>query len=275
MPLHALIQIAHLVDWQGLLLFAAVCVPVELLLPMHRRGLVRKGWTTDAFYLVVNGLFVRLGLSVLLITLVAALKALVPHGLPAFIAAQPLWLQIAGAVLIGDFALYWAHRALHTNRLLWRFHAIHHAIEELDWVAAYHAHPIDDVVLAGASIGSVTVLGFSPEAIAGYVAIYSYMSAAVHVNTRLKTGPLRWVFGSPEFHHWHHSNERDARDHNFASIISFWDVLFGTVFLPRNRVPQVYGISDPMPSGYVDQLIHPFRRKAAESAGTAAIAPAP
>lgn len=260
-----------LVDLKALALFAVICIPIEQLLPMHRRGILRKGWTTDIAYLLVNGLFVRIGLALTVAGLVFAAAAFIPHAVPAFIQAQPLWLQIIAATLIGDFCLYWAHRALHTNPLLWRFHSIHHAVEELDWAAAYHAHPIDDVILSAAALGSVSILGFSTAAIVAYLVIYSYMSVVVHVNTRLQIGPLRWFLGSPEFHHWHHSNEHDARDRNFASIISFWDVAFGTVFLPRNRIPQSYGIDDFMPQGYVDQLIQPFRRKTAEPAATAAI----
>ncbi len=260
-----------LFDLKALLLFAVICVPIEQLLPMHRRGLLRKGWATDLAYLLVNGFFVRFGLALVVTGLVFATAALVPRAVPAFIQARPFWMQVVAATLIGDFCLYWAHRALHTNKFLWRFHSIHHAVEELDWAAAYHAHPIDDVILSGAALGSISILGFSTAAIVAYLVIYSYMSVAVHVNTRLRTGPLRWIFGSPEFHHWHHSNERDARDRNFASIISFWDVAFGTVFLPRNRIPVSYGIDDFMPAGYVDQLIQPFRPKSAEPDAAAAI----
>jgi len=122
------------------------------------------------------------------------------------------------------------------------------------------------------------MIGFSSPAVAAYIAVYTAVSVAVHVNTRLQIGPLRWFFGSPEFHHWHHSNEADARDRNFASIISFWDVAFGTVFLPKGRVPKIYGTSDPIPAGYVDQLIYPFRGKRPEgalSAGPALAEPIP
>ncbi|HTT98577.1 MAG TPA: hypothetical protein VMF58_11050, partial [Rhizomicrobium sp.] len=71
-------------------------------------------------------------------------------------------------------------------------------------------------------------------------------------------GPFKWLLGSPEFHHWYHSNEHAARDRNFAAIFSLWDVAFGTVFLPGDA-PRVYGIDEPVPPGYADQLLHPFR----------------
>jgi sterol desaturase/sphingolipid hydroxylase (fatty acid hydroxylase superfamily) len=73
-------------------------------------------------------------------------------------------------------------------------------------------------------------------------------------------GPLRWFLVSPEFHHWHHSAEREAYDKNFASLVASWDVVFGTVHLPRGREPQHYGIEDRVPRSWPQRMIHPFRR---------------
>ena len=33
-----------------------------------------------------------------------------------------------------DFSQYWVHRAFHRVPLLWRFHAIHHSAEMMDWL---------------------------------------------------------------------------------------------------------------------------------------------
>jgi sterol desaturase/sphingolipid hydroxylase (fatty acid hydroxylase superfamily) len=266
-------SLTGLVDWWGFLVAAIIFLPIERFIPLHGlQRVFRKGWTTDILYVVVNGIFVRFGLLLLLAGLLMVGKWLVPSAVHAAIGRQAWWLQCIEAIVIGDFCLYWTHRALHENRHLWRFHSIHHAIEELDWVAAYHAHPIDELMLNGAAIGSVFMLGFSPAAIALYVTIFGWVSLAVHANTRITIGPLRWLCASPEFHHWHHSNEREARDHNFASVLSLWDVAFGTAFLPRGRVPKIYGIDQDMPRTYADQLLHPFRRP--PRAPVAAVQPA-
>jgi sterol desaturase/sphingolipid hydroxylase (fatty acid hydroxylase superfamily) len=66
---------------------------------------------------------------------------------------------------------------------------------------------------------------------------------------------------SPEFHHWHHSAERDAHDRNFASLVASWDVLFGTVFLPKGRQPLHYGIDEHVPAGWIGRFFHPFRAR--------------
>jgi sterol desaturase/sphingolipid hydroxylase (fatty acid hydroxylase superfamily) len=51
------------------------------------------------------------------------------------IGKQPLWLQIIEILLITDFVQYWAHRAFHRIPFLWKFHAIHHSAERMDWLA--------------------------------------------------------------------------------------------------------------------------------------------
>ncbi len=241
------------------LLAALIFVPLERLWPWRRQQVLRQGWTADLAYVSVNGLFVWLGISAVLVAATAAQRFAVPAGMTAFVSKQPLWLQTIAALMVGDFCLYWAHRALHRNSVLWRFHAIHHAIEELDWAAAYHSHPIDVLILKGAAAGSVVALGFSPVAIGIYMTIYGWVSLVVHSNVRVTAGPLRWLVSSSAFHRWHHSNEPEARDRNFAAIVSLWDFMFRTAFLPAGRMPRIYGIDAGMSLAYADQLLNPFR----------------
>jgi sterol desaturase/sphingolipid hydroxylase (fatty acid hydroxylase superfamily) len=247
-------------QWAEMPLLAAVIfIPLERLWPWRRQQVLRAGWTTDLAYVLVNGLFIWVGMSAVLVVAMAAQRLWTPTGITALVSRQPLWLQTIAALLVGDFCLYWAHRALHRSPFLWRFHSIHHAVEELDWAAAYHSHPIDAVILKGAAVLPIIVLGFSPIAIGIYMMIYGWVSLVVHSNIRVTAGPLRWFVSSSAFHRWHHSNEPEARDRNFASIVSLWDFMFRTAFLPVRRMPKVYGIDGGMPLAYADQLLNPFR----------------
>ena len=47
------------------------------------------------------------------------------------------------AVAIVFVGAYWGHRLSHTVPFLWRFHAVHHSIEQMDWLAAGRLHPLD------------------------------------------------------------------------------------------------------------------------------------
>jgi sterol desaturase/sphingolipid hydroxylase (fatty acid hydroxylase superfamily) len=90
--------------------------------------------------------------------------------------------------------------------------------------------------------------------------LYAWQSVFLHSNVGVKFGPLRWLVASPEFHHWHHSIDAEARDRNFAAHLPLLDAMFGTLHLPRDREPTGYGIAEPVPETYPAQLLHPFRR---------------
>lgn len=56
--------------------------------------------------------------------------------LPAFVPeSAPSLVKIVLAVILGDFALYWVHRAMHGRPLIWKTHAFHHSIPEIWWLA--------------------------------------------------------------------------------------------------------------------------------------------
>ena len=90
-----------------------------------------------------------------------AARAAVPSAVHAAISSQPGWLQFAEAFVISELAGYAAHRAAHAVPFLWRFHKVHHAIAELDWLAAGHLHPVDQAIQRSCVVLPLFVLGFS------------------------------------------------------------------------------------------------------------------
>ena len=78
-----------------------------------------------------------------------------------------------------------------------------------------------------------------------------------HANVRLRFPGLRWIVNTPEWHHWHHARDVEARNTNFGLPVV--DKLFGTAYLPKGRRPDGFGIDDPVPAtGYVAHLAYPF-----------------
>jgi sterol desaturase/sphingolipid hydroxylase (fatty acid hydroxylase superfamily) len=271
-------------DVRALLLIALVFVPLEHLVPLHEgRKLLRKGWLTDLMHYVFSGLLIRLGLMGVLLVAARAADAAVPSGLRAGVEGLPLWVQVPLVLLIADFGFYAAHRMFHAVPWLWPFHAVHHSIEELDWLAAHRVHPVDQIVTKAFSLVPVFALGFSEVAIGIFAVLYHWQALLIHSNVRIGFGPLRWLFASPDFHHWHHANEREAYDKNFAGQLPLWDILFGTAHMPAGRLPTAYGVDEPVPSTFHGQIAYPFvrlagrirRRRAAAAARPAAEPPAP
>lgn len=251
-------------DWLGLKDFLITClifVPLERLAAIHpEQKIFRRGWGNDLIYFFLNGLLIKLGLEISIVGTIVAAGWLVPAPLQSAVAAQPYWLQIAQMIVLGDLGFYCVHRAFHAIPWLWEFHAIHHSIEELDWLAAARVHPIDQILTRGASLLPIFALGFSEMALGIYLVLFYWQSYFIHSNVGVRFGPLRWVLASPEFHHWHHSNHSEARDKNFAGQLPVLDLLLGTLHMPRGKMPSRYGTDVPVPRRYLAQLLYPFMR---------------
>jgi sterol desaturase/sphingolipid hydroxylase (fatty acid hydroxylase superfamily) len=246
---------------KALLIGAAVFVPFERLAGLHAaQRTFRRGWAMDVLTGMMNGLLLYVTLLAVLGAVNAGAAAAMPQ-LRHWIEARSLLAQGVLALVVGDFGVYAIHRLQHTVPWLWRFHAVHHSAKEMDWLVGFRFHPVDLFLLRLASLGPLVALDVAPPAIAIFIAVSGWQAWLVHANVRMPYGPLRWLLVSPEFHHWHHSAEREAYDRNFASLVASWDVLFGTVFLPSGRQPLKYGIEEPVPAGWVGRFFHPFRRQ--------------
>ncbi len=237
----------------------AMFAPLERLFPARPgQPILRPRFGTDlAFYLGqywVFGLVATWGLSH-----VAALLAPVqPKDVAAWVGARPLVVQAAIALLCGDLFVYWFHRACHHFDWLWRFHAVHHSSEHLDWLAAHREHPVDGLGTQLAINLPGMLLGLPFEAMGPAYVFRGVWAIFVHSNTRLPLGPLKWVIGSPALHHYHH--RRDAREvYNYANLAPYLDLLFGTHHLPEGETEDyAIGIEGRWPRGYLAQLAYPL-----------------
>ena len=247
------------VDYSAILILACIFIPLERLLPLHaEQGPLRRGWANDLFYLLFNGFVVRAGSTVLFGAVMAAYRTYIDPSDTAWVAAQPIWLQAIAVIVIADIGYYTAHRMFHAVPFLWKFHSVHHSIEEMDWLATHRVHPVDQILSNAMSMLPIYFIGFSPAAIGIYLVIYQAQALLVHSNTRIKFGPLKYLFASPEYHHWHHADQTEAYDRNFAAQLSIIDVVAGTMFLPKHK-PQKYGLTEHMPNNYPQQMLYPIR----------------
>jgi sterol desaturase/sphingolipid hydroxylase (fatty acid hydroxylase superfamily) len=245
-----------------LMLFRAI----ERGLPRERRlPLLRTGFWTDAIYWVFTPLSKGLGHVVVVAGAIAV--AMMAHGKidPKAMAhgfgplsRLALWQQAPLILLLGDFVGYWMHRLFHGRRL-WRFHAVHHSSQALDWLSAVRVHPVNDAVMRLAGTVPVLALGFTPGALAGVAPGLTLMAILLHANVDWDWGPLRSWIASPVFHRWHHTREAEGRDKNFAGLLPHWDRLFGTYYMPQDRTPALFGTDTPLPTGLMGQIVYPFR----------------
>ncbi|MCT2400650.1 sterol desaturase family protein [Novosphingobium mangrovi (ex Huang et al. 2023)] len=229
-----------------------VFLPLELVLPARRAGW--GGWQrirTDLLHVFVGGMAIRFGTALLAVAL------LFPFRIETAI-DLPLWLQVPAVLVLCDLMFWLAHRLFHAVPVLWRFHAIHHCSEKLDFLAAFRVHPVDQIVNSTIIAAPVVLLGFSPEALAIYAVAYKWHALLLHSNVRLSLGPLDALIATPAFHHWHHADQPDAYDRNFGGQLLIWDRLFGTLNWRGGTFPETYGIEENLPENYISHMVAPF-----------------
>jgi sterol desaturase/sphingolipid hydroxylase (fatty acid hydroxylase superfamily) len=250
-----------------LIVVLAIVVPLERAFAARPQRFLRTGFCTDLTYYFFADLLPKLLMVLPLSALAWALHRALPSGFYANMAALPLWVRLTAGLVVGEIGFYWGHRIMHQAPALWRFHAIHHSAEQMDWLVNTRAHPVDLFIghLSGRvpiyALGLAQPMGNHIDPLPLLFALTgSFWGFFLHANVGWRFGWLESVVATPGFHHWHHTNDgREVIDKNYASMLPFIDRLFGTFYLPRQALPQAYGIEGSVPVGFVEQLVYPFR----------------
>jgi sterol desaturase/sphingolipid hydroxylase (fatty acid hydroxylase superfamily) len=152
-------------------------------------------------------------------------------------------------IVLTDFLLFYLHYLFHKVPVLWEFHKVHHSAEVMTPLTAYRMHPVEVVidmnvtaVATGILLGIFVYLtgGGHPGYTAFGVNIVQVAFYVVGFNLRHSHVPLGYgsvisqVLVSPWMHQVHHSRETRHLDTNMGFIFSFWDRLFGTLYVPKS-----------------------------------------
>jgi sterol desaturase/sphingolipid hydroxylase (fatty acid hydroxylase superfamily) len=230
----------------------------------HRKDqpVFRAEWQTDFHHFIVNHMIVGF---VLLATNLMVHKFFgwaASDGIRGWVQGLPFWAGVLLIVLVADFVQYWTHRAYHEVPLLWRLHAVHHSAKSMDWLAGSRQHIVELIITRTLVLAPIFVMGFSKEVIDTYIVIVGFQAVFNHANVSVRLGPLRYVIVTPNFHHWHHSQDQAALDRNYAAHFAFLDYLFGTAVKSDQLWPEKYGVlGDYVPNGFVKQFKFPFTWK--------------
>ncbi len=249
-------------DWfiLDLLGSSLIFIFIEKLFALRKEQAVfRAEWQTDFHHFIVNHMIVGF---MLLATnlLVHRLFGWAAHdGLRGWVQGLPFWAAVLLIVLVADLTQYWIHRAYHQVPMLWRLHAVHHSVKSMDWLAGSRQHIVEVLITRTLVLAPIYVLGFSKEVIDAYIVIVGFQAVFNHANVSVRLGPLRHVIVTPNFHHWHHSQDQEALDRNYAAHFAFIDHLFGTAVKSSQLWPERYGVlGDYVPNGFIRQLKFPF-----------------
>lgn len=150
-----------------------------------------------------------------------------------------------GLFLVRDFSHYWTHRAFH-SRWLWEFHKVHHSASVLVPVTASRIHFVENIAdklaaticlgayagvfwyACGGEISRYTLFG-----VTYLVFIFNALAANLrHSHVWLSFGAvIEHVLNSPAQHQIHHSDAPRHFNKNFATNLSLWDWMFGTLYV--------------------------------------------
>ena len=231
--------------------------------------------STDLCWAIVPQLLYKFAHTLMLVLGIAMLYGITdPGGLDRFFAegVGPLarlgfWPQVALYLLGNDLVMYSTHRLFHSVHL-WRFHAVHHSSEHLEWTSASRFHPVDQILHGILADVVMLLLGIPPEVLVWLLPFTVGSSALVHANLDWDFGPFRHLLVSPVYHRWHHTSAERGGSSNFAGTFPLFDLIFGTFYLPAEQRPDRYGVDDPhFPTDFLGQVRHPFAP--AQGAGAA------
>ncbi|GGD99957.1 fatty acid hydroxylase [Polymorphobacter glacialis] len=255
-----IVDVLRLCGWLAFL--TAVFVPIERLFARSPSTLFRRETANDLGYYFLNSLVPAALMAAPLALVAATVQQVVPSGFHVFMRGLPLWASIPIGLVVADIGSYWGHRISHASPTLWRFHAVHHSAEHMDFLVNTRAHPVDMVVTRMFGLVPLYILGLGTAGAAGSLLpvvitlIGTFAGFFIHANVRWRMGPVEWLVATPAFHHWHHSRN-DHINRNFAATFPVIDRIFGTHYLPAH-FPAEYGLEERLPETMTGQLIGPI-----------------
>ncbi len=176
------------------------------------------------------------------------------------VAEQPsivtLVLFTVSMLLAYDISYYWYHNFQHRFPILWELHKVHHSAEVMVGTTKDRVHPLDDVMnrmwdglVTGPVYGfwlffaydpiELTILGLNVYVLRNII----MMDFVRHTHLRISFGRvMNAVILCPHYHQLHHSINPKHYDKNFGLMLSLWDRMFGTLFVPEPNEGFTFGL---------------------------------
>ena len=213
--------------------------------------LSRQSYQTNLSLFAFNSIFV-LGFSVSMLLTIAERNT--GYGLLSFITNPALKTLLS--FLAVDLLLYGWHRACHRFEFLWLFHRVRHSDRCLNVSTAFRVHFLEIVTTTCLKAGLIVLLGIDKMTI---LAIETFILASMmfnHANAHFKFESIlgRFII-VPLQQKIHHSSEPKAHNHNYGSVLSIWDRLFGTLSIIE---PSRIGLKASQPEKVFDLLRYGF-----------------
>ena len=264
------------VEWNqnwfyGLIIVSIAVWGLEIAFPWRKnQKIIRKDFWLDAFYMFFNFFIFAIILESVYVLFETYFTA---HGLPMdkialFSEQSPSWLIIVVFFVLSDFVQWFTHLLLHRYNFLWRFHKVHHSVEEMGFSAHLRYHWMENILYKPLkTLALMLVIGAQPEH-AFFVHFFSITIGHLnHANVRITWGPLKYIFNNSVMHLYHHAKDLPAdrvNGVNFAISLSIWDYIFKKNYIPQDQYGDyLLGFEgvEYYPKGFFGQMISGFKRE--------------
>ena len=245
----------------------------EIIIPWRKnQKMIRKDFWLDAFYMFFNfflfSLIVYNALSDVFVELTNDLMN--QMGIENLVALEigswPVWTQLIAMFILRDFIQYNIHRMLHRIPLLWRFHKVHHSVQEMGFAAHLRFHWMETIIYKSLEYIPLAMIGFGID---DFILVHLTALTIGHINhsnLNIPLGPLKYVINNPQMHIWHHAHTKlwpaELRyGINYGLSLSIWDYLFKTAHIPHDGKNIELGFDeiDEYAQGFVGQMLTPLK----------------
>lgn len=212
----------------GLLFFWIIEGAIPLLPMSYRKSKVRHAAVNFGFTVIHLIIHTFLALIIIFLSDWARDNQ---FGLVYWLNASVLWTIIISFLALDFFGGWLVHITEHKVPLLWRFHVVHHADNNVDVTTGLRHHPIESVLRGLFFFMGIIVSGAPMYAVMIFQTILVFATAFTHANIRLPRWidkSLSYVFVSPNMHKVHHHWKQPFTDSNYGAVLSIWDRLLGT-----------------------------------------------
>jgi len=212
----------------GLLIFWIIEGAIPLL-PMSYKKTKGRHALVNLSFTVIH-LIIHTFLAIFIVMLCDWCKTS-QFGLVYWVHANTLGIVVISILVLDFFGGWLAHITEHKIYLLWRFHIVHHADNNVDVTTGLRHHPIESVLRGLFFFMGIFASGSPVYAVMIYQTVLILSTSFTHANISLPRwldSSLSYVFVSPNMHKVHHHWQQPYTDSNYGAVFSIWDRLLGT-----------------------------------------------
>lgn len=212
----------------GLLLLWIIEGAIPLFPLRYKKNKVKHAATNFSFTII--HLVIHTGLAIVIVKLSEWCRT-EQFGIVYWFNSSVLWTIVISFLVLDFFGGWLVHITEHNVPLLWRFHVVHHADNNVDVTTGLRHHPVESVLRGVFFFMGIILSGAPMYAVMIFQTLLILATAFTHANINLPAWldrSLSYIFVSPNMHKVHHHWKQPYTDSNYGAVLSIWDRLLGT-----------------------------------------------